>query len=170
MTNKIEFKPIKGYEGLYEVNSIGQVKSLIGKYGVKERILKGCYDTDGYIQVLLYKNKKRKSKKVHRLVLESFIENIDNKPSINHINGIKSDNRLENLEWATVSENTQHAYDNGLAKKGEGHSRSKKIIDLNTGIVFNCIKELSDIIGMKYSTLRGQINGCDKNKTSFIYL
>ncbi len=165
-----EFKPVKGYEGLYAVNAIGEVKSFVGKYGVKERILKACYDTDGYKQVLLYKDGKRKSKKIHRLVLEAFTDNIDNKPSINHINGLKDDNRLENLEWATISENTKHAYDNGLAKKGEGHVRSKKIIDTATGKVFSCIREAADALSIKYSTLRCKINGSDYNNTTLTYL
>lgn len=168
--NELEFVPIKGYEGLYAINSIGDVKSFIGKYGVKEKILKSCYDTDGYKQVLLYKDGKRKSKKIHRLVLESFTENLDNKPVINHINGIKDDNRLENLEWATVSENTKHAYDKGLSKIGEGHARSKKIIDKSTGRVFSCIREAADAFCMKYSTLRCKINGSDYNNTTLTYL
>lgn len=70
----------------------------------------------GYLQVLLYEEGKPHPKKVHRLVAEAFIPNLDNKPQVNHINGDKTDNRVKNLEWCTNSENQLHAYKNGLEK------------------------------------------------------
>jgi hypothetical protein len=82
---------------------------------------------NGYFGVNLYINKKRISKSIHRIVAETFIPNPDNKPQVNHINGIKTDNRIQNLEWVTPSENITHSFRNGLQKpsKGENHGRCK---------------------------------------------
>ena len=118
------YKDIVGYEGLYQVSNLGNVKSL--KYG-KERILKSAINSKGYVVVVLCKNLKCLTKKVHRLVAMAFIPNTENKEQVNHINGIKTDNRVENLEWCTQSENIQHGYNNGLfkSKKGEFHNLAK---------------------------------------------
>lgn len=102
MENKEIWKDIEGFEGKYQISSIGRVKSL--KYG-KEKILKGGKDKDGYLFVNLYKDKKRKKIFIHRLVAQAFIPNPENKPEIDHINTIRTDNRVENLRWVTSSEN-----------------------------------------------------------------
>jgi len=80
----------------------------------------------GYYTVSLYSQGKRKHASIHRLVAESFIPNTENKRCVNHLNGIKTDNRSCNLEWANHSDNLIHAYNRGLNKnKGTGHSNSK---------------------------------------------
>lgn len=111
MTNEI-WKDIAGYEGLYQVSNMGRVKSLQkersnGKsfYITDEKILKATKDKEGYENVFLYKNKKFKVCKVHRLVAIAFIYNPKNKPEVDHINTIRNDNRVENLRWVTRSEN-----------------------------------------------------------------
>ena len=117
------WKEIKGYEGLYSVNRNGTVVShggkVIGanKMVTKEKVLKAHYDRYGYLCVNLYANKKMKSVKVHRLVALTFIPNPENKPQVNHKNGIKDDNYCENLEWVTSGENQKHSYDK-LGRKG----------------------------------------------------
>jgi hypothetical protein len=114
---KETWRDIVNYEGIYKISNKGNVKSLArfrrnginGKYKQKERILKpGQYSNDYYF-VYLCDNSKKKSCSIHRLIALAFIPNPLNKPHINHINGIRTDNKIENLEWCTRSENQLHA-------------------------------------------------------------
>ena len=129
------WKDIKGYEGKYQVSNLGRVKSLARmtssnngstKYlkREKEKILKSRINSVGYPVVGLCKNNRTKTVKVHRLVAEAFIPNLENKPQVNHINGIKNDNKIDNLEWCTNSENVKHAFRTGLNK---ATNRSKEV-------------------------------------------
>ena len=111
------WKDIEGYEGLYQVSSVGIVKSLKrlvnSKHSsrtVNEIILKQSLNKWGYYAVGLHKYGKVNIFRVHRLVAVAFIHNTESKPCINHINAIKTDNRAENLEWCTIRENTSHYY------------------------------------------------------------
>lgn len=124
-----EWRPVVGYEGYYEVSDLGRVKSLtrtIEFKGGREVTLKGKMikpgkHSTGYLVVGLNKNHIQEMKRVHRVVAEAFIPNPENKPQVNHLNGIKTDNSLINLEWNTVKENIRHAFDTGLNKRGEMH-------------------------------------------------
>ena len=98
------YKKIKGYDN-YFINEEGYIYSDNGK---RKRYLKGSINKDGYVRVGLTKDGKTKEHLVHRLVAQTFIPNKENKPYVNHINGIKDDNRVENLEWCTQNENMQH--------------------------------------------------------------
>lgn len=113
MNNWEEWKPIPGYEGLYEVSNLGNVRSLRGwngrKYIERTRLLKKTMTTTGYYKVELIKEKKKKSLRVHRLVAMAFIPNENGKPYINHIDCNPLNNKVENLEWCTQKENVHHA-------------------------------------------------------------
>lgn len=127
--------PVKGYEGRYEVSSLGSIRSLDmmmknghGTYSRKKgRTLKTFKNRKGYLQVKLCKDGLNESTVVHRVVAMSFIENKNGYDQVNHLNGIKDDNRVENLEWCSNRQNIIHAYKNGLinTNKGENHHMSK---------------------------------------------
>lgn len=108
------WKPIPGLKGKYEASNLGRIKRVQGIGAGK--ILQGTLDR-GYLYATLTIDSKSKFYYFHRLVAMTFLPNPENKRTVNHINGIKDDNRVENLEWATNSENLQHAWDTGLRKK-----------------------------------------------------
>ena len=120
MENEI-WKPIKDYEGLYEVSSIGRVRSMsyTNQHGTFDRviILKG-WICGGYPCIQLTKNNEKKTFKIHRLVAETFIPNPNNLPEVDHINTVRDDNRVENLRWVTHKENMN----NELTKLNIGKS------------------------------------------------
>ena len=119
------WKPIIGYEDLYEISSFGNVKSL-QKGLKKEKILKNRPDDSGYVRVDLRLNGKPKTIRTHRLVAIHFIPNVYNNPQVNHINGNKSDNRVENLEWVSSIENQCHRYaKTKMASKFMGVTKQK---------------------------------------------
>lgn len=127
------WKPVKGYEGYYEVSNLGRVKSKARKYyrsdvlyHLKERVMKVSPSSSGYNTIILTVNGKAKSYLLHRLIALAFIENPQNKKCINHKDGDKFNNSLENLEWCTYSENRNHGLRTGLIKqKRATHSHAK---------------------------------------------
>lgn len=129
----VEWRAIEGYEGLYEVSNTGLVKALnkrvdSGKCHRRWRvhILSHSSDAKGYLRVSLSKNGVTKTHKVHRLVATAFIPNIDNLPQVNHKDGNKANNCVDNLEWCSQSENMAHACKTGLKRNdGEFNSQSK---------------------------------------------
>lgn len=142
------WKPIKGYNGNYEISNIGRVKSFMGK---APKILKIYIDRYGYEYVALSKNRAMKKHKVHRLVAKHFIGEPKSNKQINHKNGIKTDNYPENLEWCTASENINHAIETGLRDSiGEANASAKlnttKVLDIRNTYRIGCFtqQEIAD--------------------------
>lgn len=119
-TEKEIWKDVKNFEGMYQVSNKGRVRSLDrhDKHGAlwKGKLFKLSPDKSGYIKTKFSVDGKRTVKLVHRLVAEAFIPNPENKPEVNHIDGDKQNNYVNNLEWVTSKENTRHGLENGLIK------------------------------------------------------
>lgn len=175
------WKDIKGYEGYYKISNTGKVKGLLlynrhkKMYVSRETILKPDITQKGYARVTLCKNAEHKRYNVHRLVASHFILNLDNKPQVNHINGIKTDNRVENLEWCTNGENEKHAYELGLKKKKYGGDNPMKKEITATNIItgesrdFNSIIDASKILQIGYNTIIYILQGKTKKPTKFYF-
>lgn len=154
------WKFVIGYENLYEVSNYGKVKSVeritIDKNGItynkKERLLKPAINKYGYLQVGLSKDNKLSSFTIHSLVAKSFINNVDNKPTINHKDGNKLNNIVTNLEWATKSEQAIHSLNMNLRivpccwnnKFGGNHGASRKVLQYD--LQNNFIQEFNSLI------------------------
>jgi hypothetical protein len=173
-----KWKDIKGCEGIYQVSNLGRIKILYrelitpngGMYKQHEKI-KAIHKVAGYMQVALSINKKHTCFKVHRLVAAAFIPNTENKLTVNHKDGNKLNNSVDNLEWATQSEQLYHAHNTGLKipHTGSRHQKSKLILNAQTGIFYDTATEAIYTQNIKKSTFQAMLSGRLKNKTNFIY-
>lgn len=137
---KENWRPVVGYEGLYEVSDLGNVRSL-----KRNKVLSPILDKDGYYIVNLHKDGKQKTYKIHRLVAEAFIPNPDNKPQINHKSEIKTQNTVwvnedgtidldkSNLEWTTAKENTN--WGTGIERCHQKRCKQIKQMDLENHVI-----------------------------------
>lgn len=167
-----KWKIIEGYNYKYEVSNTGNIRRTKDKKILKKQ-LRG-----GYFRVSLCIHGKFNFKSVNRLVAIAFISNPENKPQVNHINGKKDDDRVENLEWCTRSENIRHAIRIGLkpslpmpekTRKAIRERNIIKVIDIDSGIVYESIKSASESIGINRHTLSQYLSGSRTNKTSLKY-
>ena len=137
-------KDIKGYEGLYAITSCGKVWSYR-----RQKFLTPIKIANGYYQVSLCVNGKKKNYLIHRLVGEAYLPNPNNLPEINHIDRIPSHNFLRNLEWCDRKYNVQY-------------SKGKKVRCVETGNIYNSIREAGEEIGIHYTGIKDTINGRQK--------
>jgi hypothetical protein len=155
------WKDINNFEGLYQISNNGKVKKLRrnskskNQFSNKEMILKPDINNANYARVTLWLNKKRTRKFIHRLVAEHFISNPNNLPQVNHIDGNKLNNNVNNLEWVTNSDNIKHAIENKLLiiDKSNIHEKRKVTqLDLNGNIIkqYNSITEAERDTGISH--------------------
>lgn len=165
------WRDVVGFEGLYVISNLGKLKSIDRKIKTKDGwcfFRKGIDITIrknnfGYYDTRLCKNGSKKSVFLHRIIAEAFIPNPDNLPMINHINGIKTDNRIENLEWVSASENSKHAYDVGL-RKNPRHSH-RQVIDTCINKLYASIREAATANNIPYNHCKNILKGVAKNHT-----
>jgi hypothetical protein len=157
------WKDIKGFEGAYQISSLGRVRSLPGKYR-KELIRKLVPDKDGYLECMLCEKGKYTHKKVHRLVGEAFIKNPFGKKEINHKNGNRADNRIENLEWVSRKENEHH-------KSEVLHSSPTTTVRREDGKVYHSIKEAAEENKVNPTSIMQSVKiGCRSNGYHWEYV
>ena len=162
MDNEI-WKDVVGYEGKYQISNMGRVKSL--KYRQKEcsQIIKPICNLDGYYFVNLYKDGINKKQRIHRMVAEAFIPNLENKSEVDHINTIRTDNRAENLRWVTRKENcnnklTKEKRIKCMIGKNIGN-QGKKVKCLNTNEVFVSAGDAARRLGLHRTNVSRCCNG-----------
>ncbi|MBO1121641.1 hypothetical protein FQS88_07130 [Enterococcus casseliflavus] len=159
--NQEEWREIEGYEGLYSVSNMGRVRKNISGRILKPR------DLNGYQRVALYgkvgepKGSRPTDYFIHRLVADAFIDNPDNKPQINHINEMKNENNVENLEWVSAKENSNH----GTRTQRIAQANKKAIILKReyTEIIFDSVADCADFFGIRGSSMSYVL----KNKTQY---
>ena len=175
MENEEIWKPIDGFDNQYWVSNLGRVKSL--KDPKNEVIMKQSTAVYGYVTVSLTKGK-NKTFRVHRLVAQAFIPNPENKPQVNHKNGNKTDNRVENLEWVTARENINHAYKTlgkkpteqmvkDFTKRSRGENNPKAKIDYRTACIIRKDRAkgiMLKIIARKFDISISQVSAICNNK------
>lgn len=154
------WKDVVGYEGHYQVSNLGNVRS------VKNNNIKMLTPKDngvGYMKVNLRNNGNDKYAFVHRLVATAFLQEDPTRLFVNHINSIKGDNRVDNLEWVTKSENGKHAFRSGKLKilesqKASSEKISKPICDLNTGVFYNSLVDFQETYGLTRKVASNRIH------------
>jgi hypothetical protein len=173
--NEEIWKDVVGYEGYFEVSNMGNVRYL-KRYNKKcEPKLMKKWTRSKYPTVTFNIKKNGDKRSIHRLVAESFLPNPENKKCVNHKNGIKSDNRVENLEWCTYAENTAHAIATGLSKNKSGtESLSYKgdIFAYKNGLLVYILKgkKSMDELGLYYRSVLAVVNKICRTYRGLIFI
>lgn len=171
------WEDIPEYTGMYQASNLGRIRSMDRKitqlanggktqftYIKKGRILAQNIQNGGYFVVSISANAKRKICTVHRLVASAFIENPNNYRDVNHKDGNKKNNNIENLEWVEHSENIKHSYRELKQKR-----HNKPIRCIETGVVYSSCKEASDKTGINKCSINHAINGLYKHAGGFTW-
>lgn len=181
MYNNEIWKDVEGYEGLYQISNLGRVKRILFKNNViekpKDKILKTYNNGTGYRKLSLYKNNIQKQFLIHRLVAKAFLSNLSKLDQVNHIDGNKENNRIDNLEWVSQSKNIIHSYKTNLrvanSKNKFGSNNPKaikvKMIDYTTNEIiktFDSIIDAAHYIGKSKSC---HIVSCCKGRLKKAY-
>lgn len=161
------WKPVDGFDGYYEVNNLGNVRSVRYNHKGKmiySRSVKPFVKSNGYLGMVLSKQSYRTNCLIHRLVATAFLDNPSNLPEVNHIDGNKLNNAVSNLEWCSSSDNLHHAYQTGLKSK-EG----KAVICVETGEVFDSVKDANKAMGVTHYHIADVCNHKHQHKTACDY-
>lgn len=168
-----EWRDVVGYEGLYQVSNLGRVRRMSASFTDTKgrlrhfvgRVLRPQKLRHGYVYVNLWKDNVRKGCTIHRLVAIAFIPNPDNKPQVNHIDGDRANNKVENLEWTTNSENQRHRLDI-LHHKGVRIYETRKVVCVETGDVYDSITSASKFANVAVSNIVAVCRGYEGAHTS----
>ena len=176
-----EWRAVVGYEGFYEVSSMGNVRSIdreiidnnghVKRY--KGRETKKSVLRSGYVRVHLIKDGIDKTKHVHRLVAEAFLENADELREVNHINELKHDNRVDNLEWCTPSYNQNYGTINTRRKDAymrNGRSRAVMLFDSKCIRIFRNAKEAAEITNTSINEIRNSCYSSISSHGKWVFL
>jgi len=173
MDDKEIWRDIKGFEGLYQISTIGRVRSLDrvdsrGNYR-KGKVLADVVSGNGYHQVNLWRDGKVEIKLTHRLMAKTFIPNPDNLPQVNHRDEDKGNNRVENLEWCTASYNTNYGTRNERAAKANEQA-IYVITDSGHRYYFDSVRKSAEILGLKLCSVSNCLHGRQKTHRSFKFM
>lgn len=185
-----EWRDIEGFENIYQISNFGRVKRLqrtvivFNRFKYCERNLAEKYMSTyvlpkGYQCVKLHHKKHRRSEYIHRLVALAFIPQEESKKEVNHKDGDKHNNHVDNLEWCTRKENIQHAWDTGLNKSTEKQKESvrrtaklkvsKVVLDESNGVFYDSVKDAAKYNSICYAYMLKKLNGLMYNDTNLIY-
>jgi HNH endonuclease len=172
--NGVEFYEIPNYPNVY-ASKCQIILSTIDPSGKNRTIIhKLSINVQGYVEVSIpILGKKYLKCRVHRLMAFTFIPNPENKPYVNHINGVKTDNTVENLEWCTPKENIDHAWATGLSEPrfySWKKKRGKRVLNTETNEIFQCIEDAAKSVGYHTGHLKNVFSGIKKNHTKLILL
>lgn len=182
MNDNVVWKDIQGYEGYYQINNIGEVRSLDrhithsngSRFRYKGRMMTPWINSSGYYEIRLSKNGNTKSLKVHRLVAIAFIPNPHGLPEVNHKNEIKTDNYVGNLEWCTSEYNINYGKRSVKAKKSITNSKGVSCVAIRisdgTTREFESIREASRSLDIKREQIRAVLNENKPDKSAKGYI